>query len=175
MASDAAYVDRVSAEVAEGLTRRLAALRDEGGDPASLGTPDEVAAKMLATVPDRSPWDRLGPFYSSKGIAATLGGISRQAVEERRRRRTILALRTADGEWVYPAFQLDDRNRVLRGLGDVLACFDGDEVDDWLLAGTLVAQTPELGGRSAIDVLRHDGTTPALLALMRDLASRWRR
>ena len=57
---------------------------------------------------------RAGPFYSTAGLARVLGGVSRQAIEERRRRRTVLALRTADDAWVYPAFQLDEHNRVMR-------------------------------------------------------------
>src|SRR5918994_7447941 len=111
--SDAAYVDRVSSRVSEELARRVDTLRPNGHKAADLGDPDELAARMLATVPEPSPWRELGPFYSTAGLAPGLGGVSRQAIEGRRRRRTILALRTADAAWVYPAFQLDDRNRIV--------------------------------------------------------------
>ena len=86
----------------EGLARRVGALRQQGHDADALGDPDDLAARMLATVPEPSPWDELGPFYSTAGLARVLGGVSRQAIEERRRRRTVLALRTADDAWVYP-------------------------------------------------------------------------
>ncbi|HYZ99081.1 MAG TPA: hypothetical protein VE575_10055, partial [Acidimicrobiales bacterium] len=102
--SDTAYVDKVSARVNEELTRRVGELRRNGRKPGDLGDPDELAARMLAAVPQPSPWQELGPFYTTSGLARLLS-VSRQAIEERRRRRTILALRTADRVWVYPAFQ----------------------------------------------------------------------
>lgn len=36
---------------------------------------------------------------------------------DRRERRTLLGLQTADGRWVYPRFQFDERNEVISGLG----------------------------------------------------------
>ncbi|HEX5947271.1 MAG TPA: hypothetical protein VFY82_13380 [Acidimicrobiales bacterium] len=168
------YVERVSATVSAELARRVDALRAHGQAPEQLGDADALAARMLAAVPQPSPWAELGPFYSTAGIARVLGGISRQAVEERRRRRTILALRTTDGVWVYPAFQLDDRNRVVQGLAEVLDRFRPDTPDDeWMVAAFVAAPQPGLDGRSIADHLRTGGDLGPVLDLAEERAARW--
>jgi len=168
------YVERVSARVSAELARRVDALRAQGHGPDALGDADSLAARMLAAVPEPSPWAELGPFYSTTGIARVLGGVSRQAVEERRKRRTILALRTADGVWVYPAFQLDDRNRVVRGLGDVLARFrPGTADDEWMVAAFVAAPQPDLAGRTIVDHLAVGGDLADVVALADERAERW--
>lgn len=169
-----AYVERVSARVAEELARRVGVLREQGREADDLGDPDALADRMLAAVPEPSPWSELGPFYSTSGMARVLGGVSRQAVEERRRRRTVLALRTADGVWVYPAFQLDGRNRVVRGLAEVLERFHPKAPDDeWMVAAFVAASQPGLGGRSIVEHLRTGGDLDAALALAGERAARW--
>lgn len=168
------YVKRVSDQVSAELTRRVDALRAQGHGPDALGDADSLAARMLATVPEPSPWAELGPFYSTAGIARVLGGVSRQAIEERRRRRTILALRTADGVWVYPAFQLDDRNRVVRGLGEVLTRFRPATPDDeWMIAAFVAAPQPGLAGRTIPEHLAAGGDLAGALALADERAERW--
>jgi|RhiMethySRZTD1v2_1073278.scaffolds.fasta_scaffold09626_3 hypothetical protein len=168
------YVERVSARVSAELARRVDALRAHGHEAEALGDADALADRMLASVPEPSPWAELGPFYSTTGIARVLGGVSRQAVEERRRRRTILALRTADGVWVYPAFQLDGRNRVVAGLADVLARFRPDGPDDeWMVAAFVAAPQPALGGRTIAEHLRDGGALADVVALADERAERW--
>jgi hypothetical protein len=172
--SNAAYVDRVSTRVAKELARRVETLHRNGHKAADLGDPDELADRMLAAVPAPSPWRDLGPFYSTSGLARVLGGVSRQAIEERRRRRTILALRTADNVWVYPAFQLDERNRVVGGLTQVLDRFHPETPDDeWMVAAFVAAPQPGLGGRSIAEHLRQRGDLPPVLALADERARRW--
>src|SRR5262245_5552260 len=172
--TDAAYVARVSSRVSEELARRVDTLRRNGHKAADLGDPDELAARMLAAVPAPSPWRDLGPFYSTSGLARVLGGVSRQAVEERRRRRTILALRTADGVWVYPAFQLDERNRGVRGLPQVLDRFHPQTADDeWMVAAFVAAPQPGLDDRSIVEHLRAGGDLEPVLALADERAGRW--
>jgi hypothetical protein len=169
-----AYVARVSAQVSAELARRVEALRAQGHAAEDLGDADSLAARMLAAVPEPSPWAELGPFYSTAGIARVLGGVSRQAIEERRRRRTILALRTTDGAWVYPAFQLDGRNRVVAGVAQVLARFRPDSPDDeWMVAAFLTADQPALGGRSVVDHLRDGGSVDDVLPLATERADIW--
>lgn len=168
------YVERVSATVSAELARRVDALRATGQAPEQLGDADALAARMLAAVPQPSPWAELGPFYSTAGIARVLGGISRQAVEERRRRRTILALRTTDGMWVYPAFQLDDRNRVVHGLAEVLDRFRPDTPDDeWMVAAFVAAPQPGLDGRSIASHLRAGGDLAPAIDLAEERAALW--
>ena len=172
--ADAAYIDQVSSRVSEELARRVDTLRRNGHKAAELGDPDDLAARMLAVVPEPSPWTELGPFYGTSGLARALGGVSRQAVEERRRRRTVLALRTADSVWVYPAFQLDERNRVVRGLAEVLGRFrPGTPDDEWMVAAFVAAPQPGLGNRSIVEHLRSGGELADALALADERASRW--
>jgi hypothetical protein len=173
-AGAAAYVERVSAQVSAELARRVEALRAQGHAPDALGDAESLAARMLAAVPQPSPWAELGPFYSTAGIARVLGGVSRQAVEERRRRRTILALRTADDVWVYPAFQLDGRNRVVGGLAEVLARFRPATADDeWMVAAFLAAPQPDLGGRTIVRHLADGDDLADVVALADERAERW--
>jgi hypothetical protein len=153
-ASDARWVSSVAAEVRRQLEDRAAAVRRRGGDPSSeLGDPKDLAARMVAAVPERSPWNAVGPFYSTTGVAKLLGGISRQAVEDRRRRQRLIALRTQDGTWLYPAFQFDERGRLLP---PVVAAHRGlavGRIDGWTAAASLLGPQPELHGRSIRDHL----------------------
>jgi len=168
------YVERVSARVSAELTRRVDTLRSQGQAPEQLGDADALAARMLAAVPQPSPWAELGPFYSTAGIARVLGGVSRQAVEERRRRRTILALRTTDSRWVYPAFQLDERNQIVRGLVEVLDRFRPRTADDeWMVASFLAAGQPGLGGATIAEHLQAGGDLTAALDVAEERAARW--
>ena len=130
--------------------------------------------RMLQVVPTVSRWnDLLGPFYSTNQVAKISGGISRQALADRRERRTILELKTADGVVVYPAFQFYEKNRVLNGLSEVLQCFRGVGVDDWTLAGWLASPSRALEGRSAIEWLRLGKELEPVLVLARDAARRF--
>src|SRR3954452_19210006 len=98
-ARDEAYVARVSDRVAEQVRKRVNELREQGRGLAELGAAEDRAARMVAPLPQPSPWRDLGPFYSTKGIARVLRDVSRQAVDAGRRWRTLFALRTADGVW----------------------------------------------------------------------------
>lgn len=165
--TDERWVADVSDQLAAGLRRRVEALRAAGHDPSTLGAPDELVGRMLAVVPNRSPWSGLGPFYSTKAVAQLLGSVTRQAVEDRRRRHRIVGLRTADGGWVYPAFQFGDDNQVLAGLPTVLATLAASDLSEWTTASMLIAAQSDLGGRSIIDHLRDGRPLDAVLALCR--------
>lgn len=75
-----------------------------------------------ADVPSASYETRLGPFYSSAGVMRLLKIPTKQALDDRRRRGTILAAQTADDVWVHPSFQFDPTaHSVRRELAPVLA------------------------------------------------------
>ncbi len=167
------YSDRVADLVRSGLAEKAATYQQAGRDLGELGSPEELAERMVATVPRVSPWDELlGPFYGTTQTCKLLGGISRQAVTDRRERRTLLGLQTADGRWVYPRFQFDERNEVIAGLGPVLQCFDRG-VDGWTLAGWLVSPLRSLGGRSVVAWLRDGDEREPVLVAARDAARRF--
>jgi hypothetical protein len=144
----------VAAEVRRQLHDRAAAVRRRGGDPsAELGDPKDLATRMVASVPERSPWNAVGPFYSTTGVARVLGGISRQAVEDRRRRQRLIALRTQEGTWLYPAFQFDDRGRLLPAVVAAHRSLAVGRIEAWTAAAALLGPQPELEGRSIRDHL----------------------
>lgn len=133
-------IDEITQHVRQGLEERLSSYSEQGRPLEGLGSPQELARRMLALVPMPSRWDeRLGPFYGTGQVAKMLGGVSRQAVADRRERRTLFGLKTADGVVVYPTFQFDERNHVLPGLAEVLQSFRGDDAEDWTFAGWLVS------------------------------------
>lgn len=168
------FAEAVADRVRAGLARLEADYRRRGRSLVDLGEPARVAERMLAVVPTPSPWDDVvGPFYSTRGVARLLGGVSRQAVMERRQRGRLLGLRTAEGDWVFPAFQFGADLRPVPGLAEVLACFDPHDVDEWTLAGWLVGGRAELGGRSVIDWLAAGDPLEAVLTLARDAAARF--
>jgi hypothetical protein len=168
--ADDRWVADVSARVTAELRRRIEAMRAAGQDPAALGSPADLAERMVAAVPQPSPWRDLGPFYTTRAVCQLLGGVTRQAVEDRRRRRRILALRTADGTWVYPAFQFGADNRVLPGLPDVLAALAQARVSEWTVASMLTTPQPALGGRSIVEHLRAERPIEPVLELCRAAA-----
>lgn len=168
------YVQQVTAFVGGHLAMLASQYGVIGRSLAELGTARELALRMLATLPQPSPWDgALGPFYTSAQITEVLGGISRQAVAERRARRTLLALRTADGHWVYPTRQFNEHHEVLAGLPEVLQTLAGSGIDDWTLAGWLASPMTSLEGFSPIAWLREGRSPLAVLSLARDAARRF--
>lgn len=156
------------------LAERLAAFERAGGSVRRLGGAEAVAERMLAALPASSAWNEaLGPFYTTPQVARLLGDISRQAVASRRSSHSLVALRTADDQWVYPAFQFDPRHGTLPGLADLWAVLVGSEEERWTLARWLVAEQDELGGRSVVEALRSGVSTKELLPLVRDAARRF--
>lgn len=174
--AESRFLERVTAYIRDALESVAADYEERGRSLRELGSAKEIAARMLATVPSPSRWDEaLGPFYSTSKVSQLLGDVSRQAIADRRKRRTLLGLRTVDGVVVYPVFQFDDRNEVLEGWSDVLQTFDPKDVDDWTLAAWLVARQETLGGLSVVDWLRAGRPKDAVLSLARAQATRFAR
>ncbi len=168
------YSQHVAWLVGQELSRLEARYAGRGRSLADLGPPREVAERMIATLPSSSRWDDLlGPFYGPGQVAKVLGNISRQAVADRRQRRTLLGLKTDDGHWVYPVFQFDRRNSVLAGLSEVLRILAGSGVDDWSLAGWLMSTLSSLRGQTPIEWLRLGRDRATLLTVTRDAARRF--
>lgn len=170
----ASFPDRVASLVGFRLGELESRYAERGRSLAEVASPQELAERMLAIVPRPSRWDDLlGPFYGPGQVAEVLGGISRQAVAERRQRRTLLGLRTADGHWVYPVFQFDEHNAVRTGLPELLGILGASGVDDWSLAGWLVSPLRTLDGATPIEWLRQGRSLVRLLDVGRDAARRF--
>lgn len=170
----ATFIDEVTRHLRRALEERRSSYAEHGRSLEEIGPPEELARRMVGVVPEPSRWDDLlGPFYTTSKVAEILGGVSRQAVADRRERQTLLALRTADGTLVYPAFQFGEHNEILAGLPEVLRCLRGSGVDDWTLAGWLVSKLRPLEGRSPVDWLRLGGDPEPVLRLAREAARRF--
>jgi hypothetical protein len=167
----------MSAEIAslvfDGLEELEQRYSDLGRSLAEVGRAKQLARQMLAALPAPSPWSEIGPFYSSSRVAQIFGGISRQAVADRRGRGTLLGLQTADRKWVYPAFQFDERNNVLEGLSELLKVLRISDADNWTLASWLDSPMRSLDGRSPIEWLRLGNDRGALRTLAADAARRF--
>ncbi|WP_104106430.1 hypothetical protein [Nocardioides sp. 616] len=143
-------------------------------------SPRELTRRMLAVAPAPAPASKMaeqvGPeFYDTAGVRVVLAQpganpISKQAVEHRRRRGTVLALRTSDGRWIYPTWQFRD-HEVMPGLADVLAVFAGGS--SWSVGTWLTTPSEDLDGCTAIQWLNDGRDRDQLLNLARHTARRW--
>jgi hypothetical protein len=169
------YSDRIAVQVWQRLKGIEEDYRRQGRSLEDLGSVGDLCQRMLATIPEPSRWNEvLGPFYGPGQVAAYLGGISRQAVADRRSRHTLLGLRTSDGVWVYPTFQFNEQGEVLEGLPGVLKIL-APVLDDWSLAGWLMSSFDPLGGSTPIEWLRCGEAPEPLVELARREAARFER
>lgn len=138
-----------------------------------LGSAQDVANSLVGLLPSHSPWaEVVGPVYTTEQVRELMGAPSRQAIDDRVRRRTLFSLRTRDGHRVYPTFQFSGR-MVVTGLSDVLKKVVG-AVDGWTLASWLRAEQPELGGVSVMDCLKAEGrANESVLRVAMNAADRW--
>ena len=90
-----------------------------------------------------------GGSVGTAEAAEILGGISKQAVDKRRERRTILALPRGGGETAFPLWQFDEgtRDGLLPGLARVLRSFSVEKPLDAGRVGDCSRPTPGSGGR----------------------------
>ena len=95
-----------------------------------------------------------GGSVGTAEAAEILGGISKQAVDKRRERRTILALPRGGGEYAFPLWQFDEgtRDGLLPGLARVLRSFSVE--NPWMRAEFMLAPNARLGGKRPLDALR---------------------
>lgn len=138
-----------------------------------LGEPSAIAERMVAVLPSPSPWNEvIGPFHRTSTVARLLG-VTRQAVDERRARGTLLGCRTNDGHWVFPSFQFAARG-LRPEVGDLLARFGTRHIDGWTLAAWFTSPQRSLGGNSALAHLERVGMVDdTLTALAADQRARW--
>jgi hypothetical protein len=125
----AAYLKALRAQLDEVVLPSVLARLIKGAAPIA---PGDLAERMLAVAPAPAPANKMaeqvGPeYYDTNGVKTILAApgaepVSKQAVEHRRNRHTILALQTTDRRWIYPTWQFRDHD-VLPGLADVLATF----------------------------------------------------
>jgi hypothetical protein len=106
--------------------------------------------------------DAAGGAVGAPDIAAALG-ITRQAVDKRRRARSLLAVPSASRDWLYPMAQFGPDAEPLPGLERVLRAFRVEA--PWMQLDALLAPDPALGGRTAFEALR-DGDVDAVVEVV---------
>ena len=158
------YVDSVLLEVRPRLLDRVQELSHRGS---ALPEPTDLARLLGAGLPGAGPAELdahfvgLGPFYDSAGAIHQLGAVTKQALASRRTNESVLAMRTGDGQWLYPAWQFTGDGGIHPALVPVLKALRG--LDRWAAGVWLVAAHPDLSGSSPRQALR-DGTDPAAVA-----------
>lgn len=166
------YEQRVVSALATGLHARLGELAAAGRDPSMLGSPAELADRMLATVPQPHPWDvQIGPFYDTPGLVRLLG-ISKQAIAERVQRRSLIAATTRQGKLVYPSFQFAGR-RVLASVSAIAQLFRDTPVDGWAEASWFTTSAASLDGATPAQWLVAGGDVAPVRDLATDAVHRW--
>ncbi|HET7233917.1 MAG TPA: hypothetical protein VFJ16_28155 [Longimicrobium sp.] len=167
-----ALVQRLSEQASEdALAAALAAPSDFGGlarllsETAALGvaldTVDPLAEAVARGVESKQALLRdAGGGWSAARAAAHLG-ITRQAVDKRRRAGKLLALQSGTGDHLYPVCQFTEHG-VLGGIDRVLAAFPPS--GGWTRLDVLLTPAEEIGGISPLEALRHGDVDAAILA-----------
>jgi hypothetical protein len=120
----------------------------------SLGGLGAVAQRMLAGIPDTNDLDAaVGPFYDTASLRKWLG-VSKQAVAQRLKSRSILGVRSSDGFWMYPSFQFTSQREPLPRLKEVLDAIDPGSKDPWQSAIWLNHPVASLDGHTPAEALR---------------------
>lgn len=93
-------------------------------------------------------------LLSAEQVGRILGGITRQAVDKRRRAGQLLGVKVAN-DWRYPAVQFGSAGEVVQGLADVLQTLA--DISPWVILDFLLAEDDALGGLSPLEALRQGG------------------
>ncbi|ACS59318.1 conserved hypothetical protein (plasmid) [Rhizobium leguminosarum bv. trifolii WSM1325] len=164
---------RISANVsAKDLAEALSAPTDAGSLAQLLSRSDMVGAAINDLDPlvpalarnvehRQNLVERAGGTMSAEDAGRVLG-ISRQAVDKRRRAGTLLAVREGR-DWRYPLCQFN-QGEVIAGISDVVGGFAA--AGPWVALDFLLAPDTVLGGQTPLQALR-DGDREAVRHLIR--------
>ena len=154
-------LERIAGSVsAKTLTDALAAPTDVGSLARLLSRADVVGSAVTDLDPlapalarnvehRRTLLERAGGTVSAEAAGRALG-ISRQAVDKRRRAGTLLAVREGS-DWRYPACQFHE-GEVVPGIADIARGFTA--TGPWAALDFLLAPDEALEGRTPLQALR---------------------
>lgn len=138
-----------------------AALLEHAATAASVVAVDPLAAAKARWLrAEEELLNAAGGTLTAEDVATLLGGVTRQAVEKRRDRRTLLGLRRSGGAFVYPVCQFHGGD-VLPGLDRFLDAFPRD-TDPWQMLNVLVGPSEALNGQTPLETLRRGDVAGAL-------------
>lgn len=136
--------------------------------------PEDFGRRAALLAASNLLWaEHLGPAYTTRYVR-DLFGSTKQAVSDRVRRGTLLALRNEAGDLIYPAFQFGPDGQPLAGVADVIAAFKGAVETPYTIASWLVSPEAELGGSTPVEQLRR-GRREAVADVARHHAAGLRR
>jgi hypothetical protein len=104
-----------------------------------------------------------GGSRSSDQIADLLG-ITRQAVDQRRKARKLIAWQDEAAHWRFPVWQLNEMGRPYPELAAILEELPGDPWSDMIF---FLSESESLHGARPLDLLRRGKAKGARLAAMR--------
>jgi hypothetical protein len=114
----------------------------------TLSNADPLAAARLRGLETRQRL--LEESYSAEQVAELLG-LSRQAVDERRKNGRLIGLTRGRRGYAYPAWQFEE-GRTVRGLEEILKILEHH--DPWMQAAFMINRNSRLGDESPISELR---------------------
>jgi hypothetical protein len=120
--------------------------------------PDPLAPLLARNAEHREMLLRRAGGTLSAGEAASLLGITREAVDKRRRANTLLAVREGS-DWRYPACQFQQSD-VVPGLPVIVRGFT--DAGPWVTLDFLLAPDTVLRGRTPLQALRAENRGAAL-------------
>lgn len=135
-----------------------------------------VLADRIASVLPSEPAagaEAIGPIFETADLTEWRG-VSKQAIDNQRRRHSILALRTSDGAWVYPEWQFDEHGNVRKGVGESVKALSAGGMDPWTQAVWFRGASPDLEDETAAGWLRSGKDPEAVVQLARRTGNRWR-
>lgn len=165
-----AWVERLTSQFEQRLRERAI-----GWEMLDLVAPpvEEMLDRVTALLPPAAPNaldTEIGPFYDTPGVETLLGGVSKQAVEARRKKHTILSVKTSDGRWAYPTFQFTGSD-VDPALVPAIRAFRGAPA--WSAALWFVTPNPDLDEVTPLEWARSGRPAEALSASARRTAREW--
>ncbi len=108
------------------------------------------------------PNGELGPFFDTAGLCRRLG-VTRQALNGRVHRNTLLGVKADDGSILYPTWQFTPDMAVLEGLPELLRVLGRVAPDGFSKAVWLSSPQARFGGRSAGELLASGADLEPLL------------
>lgn len=157
---DQEQLARIAAEETD--VEVLMELVSSGAILEALEYQDPLAGARLRGVEQQRRLLREAGGARSASEAAGIIGISRQAVDARRKKGKLLALSVGSRGWRYPMVQFDPESDdgVVRDLGRILAALEDD--GGWMSLAFLLSPEERLGDQKPIDVLKAGGVARVL-------------
>ena len=148
-ASPKALTEALAAPTGAGALAQLLSRSELIG--AAVAELDPLVPALARNVEHRRELLKRAGGVLSADEAGEIVGVTRQAIDKRRRNGAILAVREGS-DWKYPTCQFQD-GEVLPGIADIVRGFDTQGA--WVALDFLLAADSALGGRSPLEALRH--------------------